>query len=118
MYLSQNSIFYIESDVTADKTKDAIEQCFIEMDRLKTEEVLDTELKIVRRYLQGMLLRDIDGVVSFMKKYSFWNHFGLDEKEIEATLNAINQINKELLIKNAKKHLQNEDFYTIIVGKL
>ena len=118
MYLSQNSIFYIESDVTADKTKDAIEQCFIEMDRLKTDEVLDTELKTVQRYLQGMLLRDIDGVVSFMKKYSFWNHFGLDEKEIETTLNAINPVNNDLLIKNAKKHLQNEDFYTIIVGKL
>lgn len=118
MYLSHESVFYIESDVTVEKTKEALEQCFIEMDRLKTEEVLDEELKIVRRYLQGMLLRDIDGVVSFMKKYSFWNHFGLDEKEIEATLNVINHVNKEHLIKNAKKYLQNEDFYTIIVGKL
>ena len=118
IYLKQDSIFYLESEVTVDKTKEAIEQCFLEMDRLKTEEVSDLELKTVRRYLQGMLLRDIDGVVSFMKKYSFWNHFGLNENEIEATLYAINQVNKELLIKNAKKHLQNEDFYTIIVGKL
>lgn len=118
LYLKQDSIFYIESDVTVDKTKEAIDQCFVEMDRLRTEAVLDSELKTVRRYLQGMLLRDIDGVVSFMKKYSFWNHFGLDETEIETTLHAINHINKEILIKNAKKHLQNEDFYTIIVGKL
>lgn len=117
IYLNNDSIFYLESEVTVDKTKEAVEQCFIEMDRLKTEEVSELELKTVRRYLQGMLLRDIDGVVSFMKKYSFWNHFGLDENEIETTLQTINHINNELLIKNAKKHLQNEDFYTIIVGK-
>ncbi len=118
LYLNQDSIFYLESEVTVDKTKEAIEQCFFEMDRLKTEEVSDSELKTVQRYLQGMLLRDIDGVVSFMKKYAFWNHFGLDENEIEATLFAINHVNKEFLLKNAKMHLQNEDFYTIIVGKL
>lgn len=118
LYLNDGSIFYVESDVTIDKTKEAIEQCLYELDRLKTEKVSETELKLVQRYMLGSLLRDIDGVVSYMKKYAFWNHFGLDELEIEHTINAINHVNQDTIIKNAKKYLQNEDFYTIIVGKL
>jgi predicted Zn-dependent peptidase len=118
LYLNDGSIFYVESDVTIDKTKEAIEQCLFELDRLKTEKVSETELKLVQRYMLGSLLRDIDGVVSYMKKYAFWNHFGLDELEIEHTINAINHVNQDTIIKNAKKYLQNEDFYTIIVGKL
>jgi zinc protease len=118
IYWKNESIFYIESDVTADKTKESIEQCFHEIDRLKKELVTVEELKIVKRYMQGVLLREIDGVVSIMKKYIFWKNFGLDETELETTLNTINNTNNEVLIKNANKYLQNEDFYTIIVGRL
>lgn len=118
VYLKDESIFYIESDVIVDKTKQSVEQCFFEMERLKNETISENELQIVRRYLQGMLLRDMDGVVSLMKKYSFWHHFGMDENEIDKTILTLSKVNSEALIKCAKKHLQNEDFYTIIVGKL
>lgn len=116
IYFRNSSIYYIESDVTVDKTKNALEQCFIEMNRLQTEEVSDEEIKNVKRYLQGTLLRDVDGVVAFMKKYAFWNSFGIDENEFENTMNLLNHINKDMIINCAQTHLHYEDFYTIIVG--
>ena len=117
MYFRNESIFSIDCDVKVDKTKNAIEQCFIEMQRLQTEEVSDEEIKNVKRYLQGTVLRDVDGVVAFMKKFAFWNRFGIDENEFEKFMNSLNHINKEMIINCAKTHLQHDDFYTIIVGK-
>lgn len=116
IYWRNESMFIIESDVTSEKTEESIEQIYFEMDRLKKELTSDEELKLVKRYLQGILLREMDGVVSFMKKYIFLHSFGLNESEIDVTLKTIHQVNSDLILKNANKHLQNEDFYTIIVG--
>lgn len=117
IYFGNESIYYIESDVTVDKTKNAIEQCLAEIKRLQTESVSDEEIRNVKKYLQGTILRDVDGVVSFMKKFAFWNGFNLDEKEMEETICVLNHINKDVIIKSASSYLKLEDFYTIIVGK-
>lgn len=117
IYFGNDSIYYIESDVKVDKTKEAIDQCFHEIKRLQEELVTEEEVKVVQRYLQGTILRDVDGVISFMKKYAYWYGFGLDESEMEATIYALNHINNEMIIKNATLQLQHDDFYTIIVGK-
>jgi predicted Zn-dependent peptidase len=117
IYFRNQSIFYIESDVAVDKTKEAIEQCFLEIKRLQEELVSEEEIKVVQRYLQGTILRDVDGVISFMKKYAYWHGFGLDESEMEETIFTLNHINNDMIIKNANIQLQRDDFYTIIVGK-
>lgn len=117
IYFGNESIYYIESDVAVDKTMEAIEQCFLEIKRLQQEIVPEEEIKIVKRYLQGTILRDVDGVISFMKKYAYWHGFGLDETEMEETIYTLNHMNKDMIIKNATIQLQHDEFYTIIVGK-
>ena len=118
MFYENESIFYIEADVVVEKTKDAINECFNEMKLLQKELVSDEELALVKSYMLGELLRDVDGSVSYKKKYAYWNDFHLDENEMQMMIDTIHAITPETIQTLAKQYLTPETFNTIIVGKI
>ena len=117
LYFGNTSIFYIDTDVNMDKTKDAITQCQTELERLCHEPVDKEELSIVKSYLQGALLRRLDGVVDYMKNYFVWQSAGLDENEQQKTMDAIEQITPDRILQLAQQYLKPDDFSVIVVGK-
>ena len=118
LFYENTSIFYIEADVIVEKTKDAINECFKEMKILQNELVDDEELSLIKSYMLGELLREVDGSVSYQKKYAYWNEFRLDETEMQQMINAIHAITPQTLQTLAKKYLVPEMFTTIVVGKM
>jgi predicted Zn-dependent peptidase len=118
LYYENESIFYIEADVMVDKTKAAIQACFREMKRLHNELVCGEELTLLKSYMLGELLREVDGSVSYQKKYAYWNDFYLDENEMQQLMNTIQTITPETIQTLAKKYLVPESFATIVVGKM
>ncbi|MCL1850942.1 MAG: insulinase family protein [Bacteroidetes bacterium] len=118
LFYEEESIFYIEADVIVEKTKDAIDECFNEMKLLQTELVDDEELSLVKSYMLGELLREVDGSVSYQKKYAYWNGFQLDETEMQQMIDAIHTITPQTIQMLAKQYLIPETFTTIVVGKM
>ena len=118
LFYENESVFYIEADVEVNKTKDAINECFIEMLCLQNELVDEEELSLVKSYMLGELLREVDGSVSYQKKYAYWNDFQLDEKEMQQMMDAIQNITPQMIQTLAKQYLEPETFTTIVVGRL
>jgi predicted Zn-dependent peptidase len=118
LFYENESIFYIEADVTVEKTKDAIQECFNEMKLLQNEWVDEEELSLVKSFMLGELLREVDGSVSYQKKYAYWNGFQLDETEMQRMIDAIHAITPQTIQTLAKQYLVPEEFTTIVVGKM
>lgn len=117
MYLRDFSIFYIESEVNVDVTRQAIDECYKEMKRLQDECAPAGELQLLKNYLLGQQLRRVDNTVSYMKQYSNWDNFGLKESEFELNMRAIDAFSAEKALKLARKYFVIDDFATIISGK-
>jgi predicted Zn-dependent peptidase len=118
LFYENESVFYIEADVVVEKTKESIQECFNEMEILQNELVDDEELSLVKTYILGELLREVDGSVSYQKKFSFWNDFQLDETEMKQMIDAIHAITPQTIQALAKQYLVPETFTAIVVGKL
>jgi len=118
MFYENESVFYIEADVEVNKTEDAINECFKEMLDLQNELIDVEELSLVKSYMLGELLREVDGSVSYQKKYAYWNDFQLDEKEMQAMINAVQNITPQTIQTLAKHYLTPETFTTVVVGKI
>jgi zinc protease len=116
LYFAGSSIYYIKSEVNVDKTKEALEKCINEMNRLSSEYVTDKELNTVKNYMLGGLLRNFDGTVSYMNNFIQWNDFGVDESELNKTIKAINQMTPQRVTELSCKYLIPDEFSTIVVG--
>jgi poly(A) polymerase len=118
LFYENDSIFYIEADVEVDKTKEAIDECFNEMKLLQNELVSEEELALVKSYMLGELLREVDGSVSYQKKYAYWNDFQLDEKEMQQMIDTLHNITPQKIQTLAKQYLVPEIFTMVVVGKM
>ncbi len=116
VYFGNQSLFIINSDVNINDTRAALDACFIELEKLRTEQIGEEELNAVKSYLNGELLRNVENSVSYLKKYAFWKHYGLDEGEFSQQLAHIRNITAERIQILAKKYLPNNKFTQVIVG--
>lgn len=117
VYYGDFSLFSIESEVNNDKVELTIEACFKEMKLLRAELVSNNELETVKQYLLGILLRKMDGTVSYMDSYAYWSDFDLTEQEFYDQISAIQNITSERIKQLADNYLQENKFFTITVGK-
>ena len=88
------------------------------MNRLRNEWVSSEELHAVKSYMKGALLRKLDGSVNYMKEYILWNSSGLDEKEPDLLIQAIDKTTPEEIKLLANKYLAPDDYITIVVGNM
>ena len=115
-YFGNQSLFSIGSEVNANDTRAAIDACFEEMDRLCQEPVGEEELDLLRRQIEGGLLRDVENSVSYMMKFAYWHAHDLDEREFRSMLQRAHDISPEQLKFLAKKFFAHNNFTQIIVG--
>ena len=110
-------LFYINGEVNAENCGKAIEECYNEMRRMRTEPVGEEELQIVRNYMQGRLLRSIDGVTAYMKYYCSCFQKGLDETEFYRSREAIRNISSDRIMELSDELFNIDDFTEIVVGQ-
>ena len=118
LYFENSSIFYIESEVNVDVTRQAIDECFKEIERLCHEPVPAEEIALVQKYMAGQLLRKVDNSVSYMTQYSRWNDTGCDESEFERQMHSIKAFDGQKSMHLAQQLMQKKDFITIISGNI
>jgi len=111
----QQTAWMISTDAGKDVSEATVEEVYKEMKLLREELVDEEELLLVRNYLIGTILGDLDGPFQIMGRWKNLILNGLTDKYFYDSVQTIKTISAEELRELAKKYLNPEDFYELIV---
>jgi zinc protease len=109
------SAWMISTEAGKDVCEATIEEVYKEMKRLRDKVVGGEELMLVRNYLIGTILGDLDGPFHIMSRWKNIVLNNLTEDYFYQSVQTIKTIPAEELRELAKKYLVKEDFYELIV---
>lgn len=111
----QESAWLISTEAGKDVCEAAIEEIYKEMKGLREELVDEEELLVVRNYLIGTILGDLDGPFHIMGRWRNLILNNLTSDYFYESIKTIKTISTEELRELAKKYLVPEDFYELVV---
>jgi zinc protease len=109
------SAWMISTEAGKDVCEAAIVEIYKEMKDLREELVDEEELLLVRNYMMGSILGDLDGPFQIIARWKNIILNDLDEKYFYDSINTIKTISAEELQAIAQKYLQPEEFYELVV---
>ncbi len=112
----ENGIFLISTDVGQENYKASLKECFKEIDLLCSKAVTDKELSRVRQYIEGEILRQLDGPFNLADSFRSLLTFGLDFSYLETFLNVLNQITPSDIQKLALKYFGTNPLVQVVAG--
>lgn len=111
----QESAWLISTEAGKDVCEATIEEVYKEMKLLREEPVDQEELELVRNYMIGGILGDLDGPFQIIAKWKNIILNNLDENYFYESVDAIKQTSAEELQALAQKYLHPEKFYELVV---
>ena len=111
----QQSGWMISTEAGKDVWEATIEEVYKEMKRLRDEPVKAEELMLVRNYMMGSILGDMDGPFQIIARWKNIILNNLDEKYFYDSIETIKSVSAEELQLLAQKYLQPDDFYELVV---
>ena len=93
----------------------AVTEIYREMKRLQDELVDEEELLLVRNYMMGSILGDLDGPFQIIARWKNIIINGLNEKYFYDSIHTIKTITAEELKQLAEKYFQPDEFYELVV---
>ncbi|MBL7738873.1 MAG: insulinase family protein [Chitinophagaceae bacterium] len=109
------SAWMISTEAGKDVCEATIEEVYKEMQDLREELVDDEELLLVRNYMMGSILGDLDGPFQIIARWKNIILNGLDENYFYNSIHTIKTISAEELQAMAQKYLKPEEFYELLV---
>ena len=92
-----------------------INEVYNEMQQLREGDIDSEELLLVKNYLIGTLLGDLDGPFQIIGRWKNLILNGLDDQFFYTSVNTIKNISSEELKALANKYLNPDDFYELVV---
>lgn len=111
------SYWCIAAEVNRDCAEAAVDEVFREIGRLRTEPVPAEELELVRNYLHGDLLRELDGVFAQADSLRHRLDDRLDNRIYLDLIRRIKACTAEELLELARKYLNPEEMYVVTAGE-
>jgi len=111
----QQSAWMISTEAGKDVCEATIAEVYKEMKNLRDKLVEEDELLLVRNYMMGGILGDLDGPFQIIARWKNIILNGLDENYFYDSINTIRTISAKELQQLAQKYLQPEDFYELVV---
>jgi zinc protease len=111
----QQTAWFVSTEAGRDVCEAAIKEVYHEMQTLRDELVDEEELLLVRNYMMGSILGDLDGPFQIIARWKNIILNDLDEKYFYESINTIKTITAEELKQLAEKYLQPEEFYELVV---
>ncbi|HMI77277.1 MAG TPA: pitrilysin family protein [Ferruginibacter sp.] len=111
----QESAWLISTEAGKDVCEAAVEEIYKEMKGLREDLVDEEELLVVRNYLIGTILGDLDGPFHIMGRWKNLILNNLTSDYFYESIKMIKTISAEELRELAKKYLVPEDFYELVV---
>ncbi len=111
----QQTAWMISTEAGKDVCEATIQEVYKEMDLLKTEMVDDEELLLVKNFMMGSNLGDLDGPFQIINRWKTLILNNLDENYFYDSMNTIKNITAEEIKDLANKYLLPEEFYELVV---
>lgn len=109
-------VFLIGADVKQENCQDAINEIYIEIEKLQDSLVEDYELQRVKNYMMGNLLRSMDGSFELADNFRPLLKYGFDVDYYQRYMRVIAQITKEEIRLLAQKYLKTNEMVELRVG--
>ena len=110
-----HSAWMISTEAGRDVSEATITEVYHEMQLLREGFIKDDELALVKNYLMGSLLGDLDGPFQILGRWKNIILNNLDESYFYNSINAIKTVTAEELRELANKYLQPDQFYEMVV---
>lgn len=111
----QESAWIISTEAGRDVCEATIAEVYKEMEKLRNEPIDDEELLLVRNYMIGSILGDLDGPFHIISRWKTIILNGLDEQFFYKQIETIKTVPADELQALANKYLQPENFYELVV---
>lgn len=111
----QQSAWVISTEAGRDVCEATIAEVYKEMEGLRNDVVDDEELLLVRNYMIGSILGDLDGPFQIISRWKNLVLNGLDENFFYKQIQTIKTVSAEELQGLAAKYLVPENFYELVV---
>jgi len=111
----QQSAWIISTEAGRDVCEPTIAEVYKEMELLRNEAVDDEELLLVRNYMMGSILGDLDGPFHIISRWKNIILNGLDENYFYEQISTIKKVSAAELQELANKYLISENFYELVV---
>jgi len=115
----QNHIYdtalVISTEAGRDVSKATIKETYKEMNILRNKKVEEDELDLVRNYMIGSILGDLDGPFQIIARWKSYILNNMDDNYFYDSIKIVKAITAEELQLLAKKYLNPEEFYELVV---
>jgi predicted Zn-dependent peptidase len=111
----QQSAWLVSTDAGKDVCRATIDEVYKEMSILRNELVDMDELNLVKNYMLGSLLGDVDGPFQIIGRWKSYILNGLTEEYFYNTIKTVRAIQPEQIKDLANKYLNEADFYELVV---
>ena len=111
----QDSAWMISTEAGKDVSEATVEEVYKEINLLREILIDEEELMLVRNYMIGSILGDLDGPFQIIGRWKNIILNNLDEKYFYDSIKTIKTISATELKALAEKYLQPEDFYELVV---
>ena len=108
--------FYIGTEVGNEFVQPTIASIYTEFEKLKTEYIKEEELKMVRNYLMGFLLNNLDGAFNAAELVKITQVENLSKDFFSDLVQRIQHITPEEIMKLSQKYLHEEKMWEVVVG--
>ncbi len=105
----------VSTEAGRDVCSATITEVYKEMERLRNEPVSDDELHLVRNYMIGSILGDLDGPFQIIARWKNYILNNLTEAYFYNSIETIKTISAPELLQLAEKYFKPEDFYELTV---
>jgi zinc protease len=111
----QTSALNIQTEAGRDVCEATIEEIYKELRILQDEAVPEDELHLVRNFMIGSILGDLDGAFQIIQRWKNLILNDLDENYFYNNINTIKTIGAEELQHLAQQYFKPEEFYELVV---
>ena len=111
----QQSAWVVSTEAGRDVCEATIEEVYKEMEILRNEEVDEEELLLVRNYMMGSILGDLDGPFHIINRWKNIILNDLDENYFYTQIDTIKKVTALELQELANEYLVPEKFYELVV---
>jgi zinc protease len=111
----QDSAWVVSTEAGRDVCEATITEVYKEMELLRNKEVGNEELLLVRNYMIGSILGDLDGPFQIINRWKTIIMNGLEEDYFYKQMETIRSVSSAELQELANKYLRPENFYELVV---
>ena len=116
--LKHTAFFTISSEVGTEVCANTLKEIEFEINRLRTEEISEEELILVKNYLLGSMLGSLEDVFSHTDKFKQAYFSGLTLDYFDYYTQQVTDITPEALLNLATEYLDFNKMIQVVVGKI